>query len=284
MSARLESPELFECVGCRLVGMLHPAGGESDMGVLLLVGGPQYRVGAHRMYVKIARRLAQNGIPSLRFDYRGVGDSEGTFRGFEDVEDDIASAVSQLMLRCPEIKRVALFGLCDGATAAALYDPADERVTTKILLNPWVHTHAGEAKAYLSYYYPKRLLQKSFWISLVQGKVAVVESLRDLFKKLYSATQWSGSSERAPRTPYQSRMLANLHRFEGRPLFMLSEHDFTAVEFRDLVSKDQDWIDYLRQSGVRVVDIAGADHTLSDSDSLGRFVDEVLEWIKPDSR
>ena len=282
MSVHLERPELFECEGCRLAGILHPASGERDTGVVLLVGGPQYRVGAHRMYVKIARQLARNGIPSLRFDYRGIGDSEGEFPGFEYLEDDIESAVSHLMLRCPELKQLALFGLCDGATAAALYDSGDERVTMKILLNPWVHTDAGEAKAYLWYYYPRRVLQKSFWVSLFRGEVAVVDSLVDLYRKFHRAILGSGSSRAAQRTPYQSRMLANLRRFGGRSLFVLSEHDFTAVEFRDLANNDEDWVQYMQQPDVQVSEIGGADHTLSDGDSLDRFVDEVLAWIGPD--
>ena len=279
-----EQPELFDCEGCRLVGILNPAGGERGIGVVLLVGGPQYRVGAHRMYVKLARRLAEHGVPSLRFDYRGIGDSEGVFRGFEHLEDDIASAVAHLMLRCPELSQVALFGLCDGATAAALYDSADERVTMRILLNPWVHTDTGEAKAYLSYYYPRRLLQKSFWVSLARGNVSVLESLGDLYRKIRRTVAATGSARTEKREPFQSRMLTSLQRYVGRSLFVLSEHDLTAVEFRDLVSSDGDWKQHLQQSAVHLWEIDGADHTLSEDGALDRFVDKVLEWLDKDSR
>ena len=48
-----------------------------------MVGGPQYRVGSHRQFTLMARAFAAAGYPVLRFDYRGIGDSEGESRGFE---------------------------------------------------------------------------------------------------------------------------------------------------------------------------------------------------------
>ncbi len=46
-------------------------------GVLILVGGGQYRIGSHRQFALLARHLSSSGIPVMRFDFRGVGDSEG---------------------------------------------------------------------------------------------------------------------------------------------------------------------------------------------------------------
>jgi len=52
-------------------------------GVLIVVGGPQYRVGSHRQFLLLSRRLAAEGHPVMRFDYRGMGDASGAMRGFE---------------------------------------------------------------------------------------------------------------------------------------------------------------------------------------------------------
>jgi len=49
----------------------------ADTGVLIVVGGPQYRVGSHRQFVMLARFLADHGVPCMRFDYRGMGDVSG---------------------------------------------------------------------------------------------------------------------------------------------------------------------------------------------------------------
>ena len=42
-------------------------------GVLIAVGGPQYRLGCHRQFLLLARALAKAGYPVMRFDYRGMG-------------------------------------------------------------------------------------------------------------------------------------------------------------------------------------------------------------------
>ena len=274
-----ESPELFDCDGCRLIGILHHAAMQSDVGAVLLVGGPQYRVGAHRMYTDIARRLAGCGIPTLRFDFRGMGDSEGEFPGFQNLDADISAAVSTLIERSPGVRRVALLGLCDGATAAALYEEDRNLVACKILLNPWVHTEAGEAKAYLSYYYPRRVLQKEFWISLARGEVRVFTRLREFIDQCIRSFSRRGKGESPSDVDYRSRMLTSLEAFSGEVLLALSEHDMTAVEFREYTSSSQAWTRLLQRADVRVVDIDGADHTLSDRAHLEEFVTQACKTI-----
>lgn len=282
MSEFSEVPRIFDCQGSALMGVLHATKARYGIGAVLLVGGPQYRVGAHRMFVEIARQLANDGIPTLRFDFRGMGDSEGDSPGFENLDEDIAAAVACLTQQCTDINEVALIGLCDGATGAALYDFRDPKVGRKVLLNPWVHTEAGEAKAYLSYYYPRRVLQKSFWVGLVQGKIGIVASLRDLFGKLYRVVVNRSNGDAQPTQQYRQRMLSQLQQFAGRVLIVLSEHDMTAEEFRNLAGNDNRWAAVLQQPQVQLLEIAGADHTLSDNRHLVEFVGQVTAWMSSD--
>jgi exosortase A-associated hydrolase 1 len=277
MTAGLESPEIFDCNGCRLFGILHSAKPSFDTGVVLLVGGPQYRVGAHRMFVDIARRLCAAGIPVLRFDFRGMGDSDGDFPGFENLDEDIDAAVTHFRFRSPDVKNVALLGLCDGATAAAIYKPGDTRVCARILLNPWVHSEAGEAKAYLWYYYPRRLLQRTFWASLLTGRVRVFRALGDFVRQSHRAVTGQDRDRSPSVQRFQDKMIDSLNHFDGHILVALSEHDLTAVEFRTLLASNRSW------SGIRqrahVEELKGADHTLSDTEHLAGFVDDVTRWI-----
>ena len=83
---------------------------QDDIGMLIIVGGPQYRAGSHRQFTLLARYLAARGIPSLRFDYRGMGDSEGDARNFEDIADDVRSAVDALTEAVPGVRRVVSGG------------------------------------------------------------------------------------------------------------------------------------------------------------------------------
>ena len=54
-----------------LAAVLSP--GSASTGLLLVVGGPQYRVGSHRQFVKLCRAAAANRIPAFRFDVAGMG-------------------------------------------------------------------------------------------------------------------------------------------------------------------------------------------------------------------
>jgi len=87
----------------------------SETGVLIVVGGPQYRVGSHRQFVLTARRLAADGYTTLRFDATGMGDALGEPRSFEQLDDDLGSAIDALLASTPALRRVVLLGLCDGA-------------------------------------------------------------------------------------------------------------------------------------------------------------------------
>src|SRR6185295_1875345 len=117
----VERPVLFECEGERLIGIIAVPEPPARVGVLVVVGGPQYRAGAHRQFVYLSRRLAAAGIPAMRFDYRGMGDSTGAARTFEDCGPDIAAAIDALRANCPAVARVVLWGLCDAASASLDY-------------------------------------------------------------------------------------------------------------------------------------------------------------------
>ena len=69
----------FRCESEPLLGVLHTPDSDKDKktGVVIVVGGAQSRVGSHRMFVTLARGLAELGCTVLRFDRRGMGDSGG---------------------------------------------------------------------------------------------------------------------------------------------------------------------------------------------------------------
>ena len=136
----MERALTFNCAGEQLVAVVSEPGGTPALGVLVLVGGPQYRVGSHRQFLLLARRLARDGFPTMRFDYRGMGDSTGTPTTFEDTVPDIAAAIVAFKAACPTVQRIVLWGLCDAASAALLYWKAtrDARVAGMVLLNPWI--------------------------------------------------------------------------------------------------------------------------------------------------
>lgn len=295
-----EAPLLFACHSDTLVGVLaQPAGtpvpAPSDLGVVIVVGGPQMRAGSHRQFVDWARALANAGFPCLRFDVRGMGDSTGSARSFESLSDDLTAAIDALTQAAPQVRRVVLLGLCDGASAVLLhaYERTDARVAGHVLLNPWVRSAAGLARAHLRHYYVRRLLSGDFWRKLLQGQVGRT-ALRELSASVRTsvtsgesavaaptASRTAGSAE-AALPAFPRRMAWGLAQAQVPTLVVLSGNDLTAQEFRDHLAHDADWRNAVRSLGDRwtVEPLPDADHTLSDPRDGERFEVQLVAWMR----
>jgi uncharacterized protein len=251
------------CAGEHLFAVLHAA--TADTAVVVVVGGPQYRAGSHRQFVLLARALAAAGFPVLRFDLRGMGDSTGSFPGFERCEADIAAAIDGLVAHQPQVRRVVLWGLCDGASAALLYlqrHAQDTRVAGLCLLNPWVRSAQTLAQARVKHYYRQRLADPAFWRKLLGGGVSWRAPL-DWLRARAAARRAPAAGGSAPMG-FQQRMQRGLAGFGGPTLLVLSGRDLTAQEFEQLCAADADWQRALARPQVRQQRFAEADHTFSD--------------------
>jgi uncharacterized protein len=252
----------------------------SDVAVLVIVGGPQYRVGSHRQFVLLARALARQGHVVLRFDYRGMGDSAGALRDFETVSDDLGCAIDALLLAAPHVKRVVLWGLCDGASAALLYlhDRRDPRVAGLALLNPWVRSQASLAKTHVKHYYADRLKSPEFWRKLLSGQVAA-SALTGLWANLRLA--WAGTPATSVTSagPYPQRMARAWSGFAGAILLMLSERDLTAQEFTDFSTSDPLFKQALQARPPTAVTLPDADHTCSSPAAQRAAEDSTARWL-----
>lgn len=270
----------FICDGRTLLGVLSGANGAARRGVLVVVGGPQYRVGSHRQFTLLCRHLANHGVPALRFDYRGMGDSEGDPRSFETVNADIRSAIDEFFARVPSLEEVAIWALCDAASAALFYAHQDARVGGLILLNPWVRTAQGAARAHLRHYYLRRLFQSELWRKLAGGHLGFRETVKSLAQSVSHALGRDGSagggasSGQAMTLP--QRMADSLERFRGRVLVILSGNDLTAQEFEGVVGRSQRWRRLLADPRVSRLNLPGANHTFSRRE----WRDQVARWTE----
>lgn len=176
----------FPCGGEMLAGSVDVAEGAAQ-GVLLVIGGSQTRVGSHRMYERLAKALAEKGYSCFRYDRRGVGDSEGADPGFRGSGPDLKAAAEAFRKEVPGLARIVGFGLCDGASALALY--GDEAgLDGLILANPWlVEAEEGApAPAAVRAHYRKRLLSRDGWKRLLTGAVnfrKLGRGIRSLFSR-----------------------------------------------------------------------------------------------------
>ncbi|OOG51167.1 hydrolase 1, exosortase A system-associated [Polaromonas sp. C04] len=276
-----EETALFACEGDTLLGILAKPERPAPTGVVVIVGGPQYRVGSHRQFVLLSRALAGAGYPVLRFDYRGMGDSTGAQHDFEAVSTDIATAIDALQQRVPAVRQVALWGLCDGASAALLYcdETHDPRVSSLCLLNPWVRSEASLARTQVKHYYRQRLIQKEFWTKLLHGKVALT-ALAGLARNIRVAITGTPSSDAIPsEQPYQHRMAAAWNAFNGNIFLLLSADDYTAKEFMEYASNEAAWRNALMHPRLLRHELKAADHTLSSEVARAKAEELTLNWL-----
>lgn len=282
----VESTFTFECAGEQLPAILHTGNAAARRGVLVVVGGPQTRVGSHRQFVLLAQDLAAAGFPTLRFDYRGMGDGEGEARDFTAIDADIHAALDAFQQRCPQLQEFVIWGLCDAASAALFHAWRDERISGLVLLNPWVRTEAGEAKAYLTHYYRDRLLSAALWKKVLRGEFNVVESVRSLFgfigrlRRAPAAAQAEVVTDPTAALPLPQRMAECLRRFDGPVLLVLSGNDLTAAEFQQAAAVSPQWRALLAASRVTRRELAEANHTFSCRDWRNRVSGWTKEWLR----
>ncbi len=145
----IEEPVNFKNrAGQKLYGVAHipcTQGTEKRVGIIFLNPGPQYRIGHHRLYVHLARKLAQKGFYALRFDLAGLGESEGylgevmLFDLFASINkglfvNDTIDSVN-FFIHKHELDEVILIGLCGGAMTALLASPLCQKLGALILLS-----------------------------------------------------------------------------------------------------------------------------------------------------
>ncbi|MFN2218292.1 MAG: alpha/beta hydrolase [Anaerolineae bacterium] len=129
------SPVSFPSAGprpVRLEGVLHQAAGEGQLPAAVIchphpLGGGSMHNG---VVVAIARALASGGVIALRFNFRGVGASEGTFDNGVGERDDLAGALDWLLAQ-PSVdpRQVSVVGYSFGACVGLVCAQSDARVS-----------------------------------------------------------------------------------------------------------------------------------------------------------
>ena len=259
----------------RMLGILSLPAAPGPRGVLIVTGGPQYRVGSHRQFTLLAAALAAHGMPVLRFDVRGMGDSEGSARDYRAAGPDIAGALAQFFDAVPSLREVVLWGLCDGATAAACHAPRDARICALVLLNPWVRSDAGLARATLRHYYLARLLQGAFWRKLLRGGVRVGASLVSL-RQVAAATRNAAPVRDDAPAP---ALLRALTQFQGKVLLILSGDDLGAREWRALLAGDAAWRAVAARGQWTQTQVDGANHTFASAAWRAEVEQLCARWL-----
>lgn len=146
MNSYQEDPILFGPEGKLLGVVTRPADRQPGRVACLMFNfGVMHRVGPRRIHVKLARRLAAQGVATLRFDLSGLGDSRAsdTSRNFEEqAGNDLRAAIDELQARLG-ITQVIVIGLCSGARHGLQATLKDPRIVGLLTFDGYSFTSRG---------------------------------------------------------------------------------------------------------------------------------------------
>lgn len=260
----------FDSHGERVLGVLHtPAEAVRPCALVFLHGWAGYRIGPHQMFTKAARQAAERGFSSLRFDFRGRGDSQGDAAA-TTLSTMIEDAQRAVEVVCEEtgVDRVALIGDCSGSEVAIGAATLDERIDALVLWSAPIvagdRSRADAAKRRSIYStYLSKLFRRETWSKLIGGRLQPGMILRALTRGGKGAGEEGAESDR--EIDWYRRFVD----FDGEVLFIYGGNDPTtesALEHYRELSRDAG-----RDLSGHVVE--GANHAFY---SLG-WEQEVLE-------
>jgi alpha-beta hydrolase superfamily lysophospholipase len=165
--------------------------------VVLLNSGTIHHIGPSRLYVTIARSCAARGIPAIRVDLSGVGDS-GLRAGEKEnspyadsARIDVRQAVEFASKRYPGA-RVHLIGLCSGAYHGFKAAVAGLSLRSIVVVNPLTFFwKPGMSLEYADFQitsetnrYARSSRSLSSWLKLLRGQVNVRAAALVFWKRL----------------------------------------------------------------------------------------------------
>jgi pimeloyl-ACP methyl ester carboxylesterase len=295
----------FTCEGCRLVGSLHqPAQPAPDLpGIILLNQGPVDRGGAHRLYLKLAWRLTALGFPVLRFDARGVGESEGLWEGepssisvpdaYGAIQKGVwvpdTRAAIEFMQRATGVDRVILGGLCGGAATALLTGanhPAVDRVFaigTPVTFTAVTRRVADLPEAVIqrdSRQYLRKLVDPKSWVRFLSFKTDYRTLLSVFSTQVQRRLKPVAANSETPEAD-EKMNLPLLHAIADstaqgkRLLLVFSENDYLWQEFQEQMWRfgDRDRLAF------DLVSIPDANHTLTEEPWQDALYEKVTAWL-----
>jgi exosortase A-associated hydrolase 1 len=261
-----------------------PATPPQDIGVLFAAGGAQYRIGAHRQFRELAHRLAGAGYPALRVDLPGQGDSPGEPLPYTAVGPCLHAAGAALLHAMPACRRIAVFGLCDGASAALLHaHHAGEPTWAGLaMLNPWLEPDAQVKQARERHYYRQRLFSHSLWRQLLSGGLGMA-SVRAALRSALGLRP--GASSPVQGATAQQPIDVNValgqawNGWQGHLLLIVGGADLTGQAFDHRVQHHPDWRGRRAAPLWQRVLLPGADHTLSRPEWRDDAQEAMLAWL-----
>lgn len=274
-----------------LFGILaKPAGPTTLPAIVMFNAGAVHHVGPNRVYVTLARELAAQGFPCLRFDLEGIGDSVLRTAGREnhpypDTAVGDARAAIEFLTREFGCTSFVAMGLCSGAHTAFHAGLAleAEQLRELVLINPltfyWAEGMSLETTRNFedAAAYRRSMRDPARWRKLLRGgvnvrrlaEVLVAQAKTALRTRVETLGEMLGAGG-------GSRLSRDLRKLLGmrRPVaFFIAEgdpgRDILMAGARRTATRG------LKSGALSMEMIAGADHTFSQSAPRRRLVERL---------
>ena len=269
----MERPVSFES-DVLLRGVLSvPDGARSA--VVFSHGWSGYRCGPHRMFVNAARRFAEEGIASLRFDFRGRGDSEG-----EAAATDLDMMIADLLAAAgfvraeTGIERVYPLGLCSGGNVvlggASLDKSFDGLVlwSTPLFAPQKPKGDRARRRAFFIADYAKKLFRRETWAKLVRGRID--------FRGVARTVKGHEAPEGRNLKDSCRDVMAELAGFHGPALFIYGSRDDEAI------GAPETYAAFCEEHAIPATfhTVDGANHSYYSVEWERDVIETTLDWLQ----
>jgi hypothetical protein len=292
-----------------LHGILHTPDTASEKGIaiLLLSPGVKMRVAPHRLYNKMADQFVKLGFHVLRFDFYGLGDSEGELHeemlanlyGSIQVGRYVADTQSAMNWLESELglREFVLGGLCGGAITGLLAGKSDTRVLGLLALGiPVILDSTDIDKRQfltdgqinrLGQGYRKRLLNMKSWLRLLTFKSDYKLIWKILMKRFSKkkdtalrSSNNSGTEATDNTNPLFAKSFFEMIERGGKLIFIFSGADRLDWEFEEkFARKYHDKIDMLGDNVFSLYTIPNANHILSRREWQDEMIQLSNKWL-----
>lgn len=259
--------------------------------LVMLNSGAIRRVGPNRMWVEFCRHWAAKGIPTLRLDLEGIGDSDGDAARitrlypsvmYTDARIGQAIAAIDMLEQRGLGNRFILAGLCSGAYWSFHAACRDERVSAAFLINPRILFWDGAIQTERDN--RRTMLRTSKWRRVLRGEISLASAISFLgqVSVMMPRQALSDKSARQARRAALDEALDHLRDTDKRVQVFFSGDEplREELEIEKRLSHLEPW------PNVRVDYMPGSSHTLrpfvaqaSATDAFNQAIGEEIRRV-----
>lgn len=253
----------------------------SKSALIIVSGGNEIRSGSHNSQSQMAQYMSAKGYYVLRYDRRGVGDSQGENTGFENSRDDILAATKFMRDTIGPEAKISAFGNCDAASALILNGDG-LGLNALILANPWTYdpieqieesnevAHQAPSASAIRARYWARIKNPRSLIDLFSGKI-------DLSKLIKGLMRASKKEELSILSQAINKKLSDAQ----IPIdILIADKDSTAMAFMAAYNS-KDIAEVRENPNVKISKLDSASHSFADAASKSWLYDKLSAALDP---